>query len=154
MWLLHFLPDTFLQFIVNAVLITGIVGTVLFCFLLNKVLRFFPPIAAYYKVLQIGSVVILLAGVYFKGGYATEMLWREKVKEVEAKLASAEAESKKENVKIVERVVKKTEVIQRRGKDIVQYIDREVTKYDNNCIIPKEFIKAHNDAATPVEVKK
>jgi hypothetical protein len=99
-------------------------------------------------------VVILVAGVYFKGGYATEMLWREKVKEVEAKLAAAQVESKKENVKIVERVVKKTEVIQRQGKDIVQYVDREVIKYDNTCIIPKEFIKAHNDAATPVEVKK
>ena len=154
MWLLHFFPDTFLQFVVNTVLITGIVGTVLFCFLLDKILQFFPPVAAYYKALQIGSVVVLLAGVYFKGGYATEMLWREKVKEVEAKLAAAEAESKKENVKIVERVVKKTEVIQRRGKDIVQYVDREVIKYDNTCIIPKEFINAHNDAANPVEVKK
>lgn len=154
MWLLHFLPDTFLQFIVNAVLITGIIGTVLFCFLLNKILRFFPPLAAYYKALQIGSVVILLAGVYFKGGYATEMLWRDKVKEVEAKLAEAETASKKENIKIVERVVKKTEVVRQRGRDVVQYIDREVTKYDNTCVIPKEFIKAHNDAATPVEMKK
>ena len=154
MWLLHFLPDTFLHFIVNAVLIIGIVGTVLFCFLLDKILQFFPPLAVYYKVLQISSVGILVAGVYFKGGYATEMLWREKVKEVEAKLAAAEAESKKENVKIVERIVKKTEVIQRRGKDIVQYVDREVIKYDNTCIIPKEFIKVHNDAANPVEVKK
>ena len=154
MWLLHFLPDTFLQFIVNAVLITGIIGTVLFCFLLNKILRFFPPLAAYYKALQIGSVVILLAGVYFKGGYATEMLWRDKVKEVEAKLAEAETASKKENIKIVERVVKKTEVVRQRGRDVVQFIDREVTKYDNTCVIPKEFIKAHNDAATPVEMKK
>ena len=154
MWVLHFLPDGFLQFIVNAVLVAGIVSTLIFCFFLNNVLRFFPPLAAYYKALQIGSIVVLLAGVYFKGGYATEMIWREKVKEVEAKLALAEAESKKETVKIVERVVKKTEVIQRRGKDIVQYIDREVTKYDNSCVIPKEFIKAHNDAASPVEVKK
>ena len=154
MFILHFLPDTFLQFIVNAVLITGIISTILFCFLLNKILRFFPPLAAYYKAMQIGSIVILLAGVYFKGGYATEMIWRDKVKEVEAKLAAAEAESKKENIKIVERVVKKTEVVQRRGQDIIQYVDREVTKYDNTCVIPKEFIKAHNDAATPVEIKK
>ena len=154
MWLLHFLPDTFLQFVVNTVLITGIVSTVLFCFLLDKILRFFPLATVYYKVLQISSVIILVAGVYFKGGYATEMLWREKVKEVEAKLSAAQVESKKENVKIVERVVKKTEVIQRRGNDIVQYVDREVIKYDNICIVPKEFIKAHNDAAAPVEVKK
>ena len=82
------------------------------------------------------------------------MIWRDKVKEVEAKLAAAEAESKKETVKIVERVVKKTEIIQRRGQDVVQYIDREVTKYDNTCVIPKEFVKAHNDSATPVEAKK
>jgi len=47
----------------------------------------------------------------------------------------------------VEKVVKKTEYIKTRGKDVVQYIDREVTKYDNTCIIPKEFVKAHNDAA-------
>ena len=154
MWLLHFLPDTFLQFVVDAVLITGIVSTVLFCFLFNKILRFFPPLSAHYKVLQISSLVILVSGVYFKGGYTTEMLWREKVKEVEVKLAAAEAESKKENVKIVERVVKKIEVVQRRGKDIVQYVDREVTKYDNTCIVPKEFIKAHNDAAAAAEVKK
>ena len=154
MFILHLLPDGLLQFVVNAILISGIVSTVLFCFFLNKILRFFPPLAAYYKFLQIGSVSLLLAGVYFKGGYSTEMLWREKVQEVEAKLVAAESESKKENVKIVERVVKKTEVIQRRGQDIVQYVDREVVKYDNTCVIPKEFIKAHNDAATPVEVKK
>lgn len=153
MWLLHFLPDGFLQFVVNAVLVAGIVSTLIFCFFLNNVLRFFPPLAAYYKALQIGSVCLLLAGVYFKGGYATEMLWREKVREVEAKLAEAEAESKKETVKIVERVVKKTEVIQRRGQDIIQYVDKEVTKYDNTCVIPKEFINAHNRAATPPEVK-
>ena len=160
MWLLHFFSDSFLQFVVNAVLITGVVGTVLFCFFLNKILQFFPPLAPYYKALQIGSIVVLLAGVYFKGGYATEMIWRDKVKEVEAKLAAAQAESKKETVKIVERVVKKTEVIQRRGQDVVQYVDREVVKYDTKflpggiCEIPKEFVKAHNDSAAPVEAKK
>jgi hypothetical protein len=154
MWLLNFLPDAFLQFIINAVLVTGIVGTILFCFLLNRVLRLLPALSAYYRALQIGSVIVLLAGVYFKGGYSTEMLWREKVKEVEAKLAEAQAQSKEENIKIVERVVKKTEVIQRRGQDIIQYVDKEVTKYDKTCVIPKEFIKAHNDSATPIEIKK
>ena len=147
MWLLHFLPDTFLQFIVNAVLITGVIGTVLFCFFLNKILQFFPPLAPYYKALQIGSIVVLLAGVYFKGGYATEMIWREKVKEVEAKLAAAEAESKKETIKIQQKIVVREKVIREKGEDIVRYIDREIVKYDNSCIIPKEVIDTHNKAA-------
>jgi len=82
-----------------------------------------------------------------------EAEWRERVAEVEAKLQAAEAQSAKENVKIVERVVKKTEYITRRGQDIVQYVDREIVKYDTKfapggqCEIPREFIQAHNRAA-------
>ena len=53
----------------------------------------------------------------------------------------------------VEKIVKQTEYITTRGKDIVKYVDREVVKYDTKfasggqCEIPKEFIKALNDAA-------
>ena len=81
------------------------------------------------------------------------MAWRERVAEVEAKLKVAEAESAKENIQIQERVVKKTEYITRRGQDIIQYVDREIVKYDTKfapggqCEIPREFIKAHNQAA-------
>jgi hypothetical protein len=66
---------------------------------------------------------------------------------------AAAVESAQENVKIVEKVVKKTEYIKTRGEDIINYIDREVVKYDTKfapggvCEIPKEFIKAINDAA-------
>jgi hypothetical protein len=69
------------------------------------------------------------------------------------KLAKAEAESQKENVKIVEKIVTKTQIVKERGADIIRYVDREVVKYDTKfapggvCEIPNEFIKAHNDAA-------
>lgn len=81
--------------------------------------------------------------------------WEARVKEMEAKVAAAEVQSKEENVKIVEKVVTKTQVIKTRGQDIVKYVDREVVKYDTKfapggeCEIPKEFIKALNDAAEP-----
>lgn len=79
--------------------------------------------------------------------------WEARVKEMEAKIAAAEEQSKIENVKIVEKVVNKVQTIKTRGDEIVKYVDREVTKYDTKfapggvCEIPKEFIKAHNDAA-------
>ena len=72
---------------------------------------------------------------------------------MEAKVAVAEVQSKEENIKIVERVVNKVQIVKTRGEDIVKYVDREVVKYDTKfapggiCEIPKEFIKAHNDAA-------
>jgi hypothetical protein len=87
------------------------------------------------------------------GGVANQERWEAKVKELEVKLAKAEAESQKENVKIVEKIVTKTQIVKERGADIIRYVDREIVKYDTKfapggvCEIPKEFIKAHNDAA-------
>ena len=75
--------------------------------------------------------------------------WLARVKEMEEKVAAAEQESKKENVKIVTKVVKKLELVRTRGNDVIQYVDREVVKYDDKCVIPKEFVKAINDAAEP-----
>ena len=54
----------------------------------------------------------------------------------------------KENIKLVEKVVTKTQVVKQRGEDIIKYVDKEIVKYDNTCVIPKEFIEAHNRAAT------
>ena len=90
-----------------------------------------------------------------EGGASNEEKWNARVKEMEAKVAVAEVKSKEENVKIETKVITKTQVIRERGKDIINYVDREVVKYDTKfapggqCEIPKEFIKALNDAAEP-----
>jgi 4-hydroxyphenylpyruvate dioxygenase-like putative hemolysin len=89
------------------------------------------------------------------GAISNEAAWIARVQEMEVKVAKAEAESAKENVKIVEKVVKRLEVVRVRGNDVIQYVDREIVKYDTKfapggqCEIPKEFIKAINDAAEP-----
>ena len=79
---------------------------------------------------------------------ANEQVWQARVKEVEAKLAKVEAESQKENVKIVEKIVTKRELVRVMGSSTVQYVDREVVKYDETCKIPQVVINAHNAAAT------
>ena len=97
--------------------------------------------------------MLFLFGLYFEGGLQNELSWRAKVAEMEQKVAAAEEKSKEENVKIVTKVVKKTEVVRERGQEVIKYVDREVTKYDTKflpggqCEIPKEFIKSLNDAA-------
>jgi hypothetical protein len=144
MWILSILPD----FVLHLILIAGILGTIA-----GFVLGFIPFIAAYKLPIQICSVILLSLGVYLEGGLANEQVWRLKVKEVEAKLAKAEAQSATENVKIVTKVVKKLELVRTRGSDIIQYVDREVTKYDVSCPIPGVVIKAHNDAAADIRTK-
>ena len=150
MWLLHFLPDSFILFIVYLVLAAGGILTAL-----SYLIKWIPGISTYKLPLRIGGIVLLICGVYFYGGYSTEMIWRARVEEMEQKVAAAEEQSKKENTKIMTRVVTKTQIIRTRGEDIVKYVDREIVKYDEKfakggeCEIPKEFIKALNDAAEP-----
>ena len=112
-----------------------------------------PVINQYRTPAQVLGIALLVMGVYWRGGYAIEMEWRERVAEVEARMAAAEAKSAEENVKIVTKVVTKTQVIRTRGETITKYIDREIIKYDTKfapggvCEIPQEFIQAHNNAA-------
>jgi hypothetical protein len=148
MFILHFLPDALILWICNIVLLAGILLTATAFFI-----RRIPVINQYRIPAQVLGIALLVMGVYWRGGYAIEMEWRERVAEVEARVAAAEAKSAEENVKIVTKVVTKTQVIRTRGETITKYIDREIVKYDEKfakggmCEIPQEFIKAHNSAA-------
>lgn len=146
MWILHFLPDSFLAFIVNAILLLGIVSSVLSFFVINKILRWIPGISKYVTLAQIASAVLLVAGVYFKGGYSTEMQWRERVKEVEAKLEEAKKESAKVNTVVETKIVTKTKIIKEAGETIIQRVDNLIP-VEKDCALPKEAIEVHNEAA-------
>ena len=148
MWILHFLPDALILWTCNVVLLAGVLLTVT-AFFIKRI----PVINQYRTPAQILGIALLVVGVYWRGGYAIEQEWRERVAEVEARVAAAEAQSREENVKIVTKVVTKTQIIRTRGETITKYIDREIVQYDTKfapggqCEIPREFIKALNDAA-------
>lgn len=153
MWLLHLLPDSILEFIVNAVLILGLVLTFLSFFVLNRILRLIPGLANYHTLIQVVSVVILAAGLYFKGGYVTEMIWREEVKRVQDELDKAKNKAAEVVVQVEEKIVFRDKIIKERGETLIQYVEREVVKkeevvkYIENCPVPAEIIDIHNQAA-------
>lgn len=153
MWLLSFLPDSFLLYVVNGILIIGAISSFLAFFVLHKILNKFPTLAPYHLLFQIVSAVLLVAGIYFKGGYGVEMEWRDRVAEMQKKVDESEAKSKDTNVIVQEKVVEKTRVVKEKGKDIIKYVDREVikkeeiVKYIEQCPVPKEIIDIHNQAA-------
>ncbi len=148
MWLLSFLPDSFLLYVVNGILIVGAISSFLAFFVLHKILNKFPALAPYHLLFQIVSAVLLVAGIYFKGGYGVEMEWREKVAKVEAELAEAKKESEKVKIVVQEKVVTKTKVIKEKADTVIKYVDRPVIQeFDKTCPIPKEAIDVHNEAA-------
>lgn len=142
MWLLNFLPD----WLFYATALIGVIGLVA-----SKFISFIPFLNTYRLPVSIGSLLLLLISIWFIGGAANEEKWQARVKELEAKIAVAEQKSADENVKIQTKVINKIDVVKVRGQDIIQYVDREVTVYDTQCVIPKPFIEAHNRAAEAVK---
>jgi DNA-binding protein YbaB len=112
-----------------------------------------PLVWQYQLPFKVLGIALLVAGVYFRGGYAVEAEWRERVAEVEAKLAQAEQQSQQANVVIEKKGKDRIRVIKEKGEVIKQYIDREITKYDNTCVIPDEVVRAHNAAARNEAIK-
>jgi len=71
-WLFSWVPDSVLLYVVHTILIVGAVSSFVSFFLLHRILRWFPALAPYHLLIQIVSAVLLVAGIYFKGGYDTE----------------------------------------------------------------------------------
>jgi hypothetical protein len=148
MWLLHFLPDAVILWFCNILLVVGLVLTVA-GFFAHRI----PLVWQYQLPFKVLGIALLVLGVYFRGGYAVEAEWRERVAEVEARLAVAEQKSVEANQKLDAAGQQKIKIIRGQTQIVRQYIDREVVKYDTKflpggpCEIPKEFIEAHNKSA-------
>jgi hypothetical protein len=156
MWMLSFVPDSLLIWIVNAILIIGAIGSFLSFFVLHKILNKIPALAPYYLLIQVVSAVLLVAGIYFKGGYDVEAGWRDKIRVAQEKAALAEQQAKEANVKLDAEVKKKQKIVK---ENTVVYRDRirEVEKIiDKECKVAPEAIDIHNAAAKnkPLEKKQ
>lgn len=138
-WLIALLP-TWVIFTLLGVGAAGLFAA----FFIGKI----PFIKQYNFPIKLVSTLLLLCGIYLQGALAYKESTALAVAKLEKKLAEAEAKSQKTNVEIVEKVVKDTQVIREKGKTVTQYVDREVVKYENKCLLPSEVIRAHNAAAT------
>lgn len=168
MWILHFLPDSFILYVVYSAMAVGVIGLVA-----SYVIKAIPFLNIYRTPIQIISILLFCAGVYWYGGYDTEMSWRARVAEMEEKIKVAEEKSQKTNEEIQTRVVEKTKVVREKGKIQIEYINRlvegktveivkdmseeqkkeflekqkELQDALKNCPVPRIIVEEHNKAA-------
>lgn len=142
MWILQWLPD----WIFYLMFFAGMLGMIA-----TYVMKFIPFVYVYRTPIQVASVILVAIGTYMSGAISNNDSWQAKVRELEAKVAAAQVQSAEENVKIVEKVVTKIQVIKERNNDIIQYVNKELVKYDETCTIPQPFIESVNRAAEEVK---
>jgi uncharacterized membrane protein len=142
-WLLSFLPDWWFY----ALLALGLAGI-----FVSYLMSFIPFVSMYRNLIQATSIVAIVIGTYMTGAISNEDKWQLKIKDLELKLAKAEAQSAEENIKIVEKIIIKKQIVKEKGEEVIKYIDREVVKYDTkfikgeDCELPDEFFNSLNQA--------
>jgi len=143
MWILHLIPDSFLIWVVNITCIVGLVATAGGFFL-----GWVPFVNRYKTPLQILGVVLLTVGVYWKGGYSTEMTWRARVAEAEAKVKVAEAKAKKANSHIQTKIVTKIVKIHDKARVVKERIQQNKEVINRECKLSDEAISIYNSSIT------
>lgn len=137
-----FLPDSLLYFFVVCTILLGITA-----YAVGTFIQYFPPLMPYQKALKIGGAVLTVLGIYFYGGYAVEMEWRQKVRELEAKIALAEEQSKTANAQIETKIVEKTKVIHDLQVVYKEKIVEVAKTIDAQCVVAPEALDILNEAA-------
>jgi hypothetical protein len=146
--MIDLIPNAMLNWVYWLIIAVGATGV-----LAGWIGKWIPFYGNYVKILQPVGIVLLVLGVWLRGGYDVEMSWRAKVAEAEARVAVAEQKSQETNTVIEQKIVEKTKIIKGKTEYITQYLEREVVKkeeiikYIEQCPVPKEIIDIHNQAA-------
>jgi len=149
-WMFSLIPDDFLVWVYY--LLTG-AGVALY--IASKLVNLIPMMGQYKFPVELVGVTILVAGSYLLGGYGTEMSWRERVKELQAKVAEAEQKSEKVNTIIQTKVVTKIQVVEKQVEVVRTQIQKDKEIINADCKIPDIAIIDYNKAiADPSEEKK
>jgi hypothetical protein len=141
-WMLSLIPDAVLNWFYWAIIAVGLTGT--FAGWFGK---FIPFYGKYVGILKPVGIVLVVLGVWLRGGYDTEMEWRAKVEALEAKVKVAEKQSADANTALSTKTKEKIKVVHDVQVVIKERIKTVETKIDADCKVDPEAISIINDAA-------
>jgi hypothetical protein len=143
MWILHFIPDALIVYVINMSILAGAVIMIAGTFL-----GFVPFVNKYKSILHLIGVALLVLGVYCKGVFSTDAAMREQVKELQAKVATAEKKVKAANSHIKTKIVTKIVKIHDKANVAHESIRRNKQKINAECKLSDEAIAAYNFSIT------
>ena len=144
MWFLSFIPDWILQWAIHGLVILGLALT-----FIGSIVRFLPVIQPYALVGRQVGIVLLVVGVFFEGGYATEMSWRARVNELQAKLKEAEIQSAKANENLANEISKNKDLIREKVNQNAKDIQAKREAINAECKLSDDAWVLYNRAVEP-----
>ena len=142
MWFLSFIPDSVLQWFIHGVVVVGLILT-----LGGSILSKIPIIKNYSGFFKLFGIPLLVAGIFFEGGYGTEMSWRHRVAEMQAKIAESEAKAAEANKNLSLALITRKSEIDASQKFIKDQLGKVASQIDAQCKVDPKAIELINQAA-------
>ena len=147
--MLSFVPDSILYTVIVGIMFSGIS-----LYALSFITKVLPPLIPYSGMIRILGTILTVVGIYFFGSYSTEIDWRNRVAELEAKVAVSEQQSKDANSKIQTVVKEKIKYVKETRVVIQEHIKTVEAKIDSMCKVAPEAVDILNEAAANSGAKK
>lgn len=104
-------------------------------------------IKQYALMLKISGIIGFAVATFLEGALYDYNVMQARIEEAKQQTAEYEQKNKLLNEKLAKKATVTKEKIKVKKEYVTRYIDREVKKYDNTCVIPKPFVDAHNQSA-------
>jgi hypothetical protein len=149
-WMFSLVPDSFVVWIYYLFTIVGLA-----LYIGSKLVNLIPFMGQYKLPAEIGGVVVLVATAYLLGGFNAGAEIRERIKEMQDKVAVAEAQSKEVNTVIETKIVERVKIVEKKVEVVKTIIQRDREAINAECKVSDIAIIDYNKAvADPLEEKQ
>lgn len=149
-WMFSLLPDSLVVWIYYLFTILGLV-----LYVGSKLVKLIPLMGQYKLPAELSGVAVLVVGSYLLGGFNNESGWRERVREMQAKVEAAETKSKEVTTVIQTKVVERVKIVEKKVEVVKKEIQIQKEVINAQCTINDTAIDLYNKAvADPTEESK
>ena len=139
MWILNWLPD-WIFYLITA---SGVVALSAGMFL-----KGIPVVGKYQIPVLFVGAILTVVGIWYLGGIAKDREYRERIAEMQVKIAEAEKKAAEENTKIEYVYRDKIKVVEKVRYEVIGSIRESASELDANCYVIPQAVEILNKAAS------
>lgn len=141
-WMWNLLPASVVHWLNTLIIILGLVGVSA-----GFLGRWIPFFFQYAPLCRVAGTILLVIGVYFKGGEDIDSAWQARVDKLQSQIAVAEEKSKAATDRLNEEVKRSKDNVRNNTAAIKGQIAQNAKQLDAECRVSNAAIEIHNEAA-------
>lgn len=144
MWLLNFVPEELIRWVIHGIVALGATMYLASTFVKMLTSRLAPGIAATAMGIRLLGAAMLIAGIYFEGGHGVEMEWRHRVDEMQQRVQQAQQASATATAALEQAQRDRAQAIAQTTTLMQSRIQAQRTQINNACRVDPAAIDLYN----------